>query len=99
MNETDVGLRVRLSPKGSRDKIENLVTLADGRQVLTARVRAIPERGQANAALEKLIAKSIGVAPARVVVTSGKKDRIKTVRITGDCAELITALSALPDNQ
>lgn len=94
-----VDLRVRLTPNGGRDEIKDVLTLADGRQVLTAKVRAIPQNGRANAALEKLIAKAIGVAPARVEVAAGKSGRIKTVKIAGDGAELIAAVTALPHNQ
>src|SRR5262249_60006688 len=48
---------VRLTPKGGRDSIDGIVTLADGRVVLQARVRAPPREGEANAALLRLIAK------------------------------------------
>ncbi|MGD9502903.1 MAG: DUF167 family protein, partial [Methyloceanibacter sp.] len=48
-------LKVRLTPKSSRDAIEGLAEFG-GETVLKARVRAVPEAGRANAALEKLIA-------------------------------------------
>ena len=37
-----IALAVRLTPKGGRDAIDGIETLADGRAVLKARVRAAP---------------------------------------------------------
>ncbi|MEI9804305.1 MAG: DUF167 family protein [Pseudolabrys sp.] len=59
-------LAVRLTPKGGRDAIDGIETLADGRSVLKARVRAAPSEGEANDALCRLIAKAAGVAPRDV---------------------------------
>jgi uncharacterized protein YggU (UPF0235/DUF167 family) len=44
-------LSVRLTPRGGRDGLDGVETLSDGRQVLKARVRAVPADGEANAAL------------------------------------------------
>ena len=46
-----VVVTVRLTPKGGRDAIDGIETLADGRAVLKVRVRAAPSEGEANAAL------------------------------------------------
>ena len=40
-------LLVRLTPKSSRDGLDGIDTLADGRLFLKARVRAVPEKGKA----------------------------------------------------
>lgn len=74
-------LRVRLQPKSSIDQLEGLARDAAGRAYLKARVRAIPEKGKANAALEKLIAKAIHAPRSMVRVIKGNTDRVKTVRI------------------
>ena len=55
-------LTVRLTPKGGSDAIDGIETMADGRAVLKARVRAAPSDGEANAALVKLVARTLGVA-------------------------------------
>ena len=47
---------VRLTPKASRDAIEGLREDASGGRVLAVKVTAVPEKGKANAALEKLLA-------------------------------------------
>jgi uncharacterized protein (TIGR00251 family) len=85
-------LTVRLTPKGGRDAIDGVEGLADGACVLKARVRAAPQDGEANAALLKLIAKALGVAPGRVHIVTGATARIKTLKIEGDGQALAHAL-------
>ncbi|TIV00536.1 MAG: DUF167 domain-containing protein, partial [Mesorhizobium sp.] len=56
-----IDLFVRLTPKAAVDRIEGIETAADGRSHLKARVRAVPENGAANTALERMVAKALGV--------------------------------------
>ncbi len=88
-------LFVRLTPKASRDGFDGLVALSDGRTVLAARVRAVPEKGAANAALEKLLAKALGVGKTQIEVVAGTTARLKTVMIRGDAATLAATLNKL----
>ena len=83
---------VRLTPKGGRDAIDGVDCLADGRAVLKARVRAAASDGEANAALVRLLAKSLGVAPRQVSLIAGETARLKRLRIEGPGAELAAAL-------
>jgi uncharacterized protein YggU (UPF0235/DUF167 family) len=86
-------LAVRLTPKSSADKIES-VALFDGEPVLKARVRALPEAGRANNALERLIAHWLGVPPSTVTVAQGGKSRLKRVAVTGDAGALASLIEA-----
>lgn len=88
-------LSVRLTPKGGRDAIDGVEHLADGSPVLKARVRAAPQEGKANAALEKLVAKTLGVAASRVHLTAGAAARLKTVTVEGDGQALAEALKKI----
>lgn len=94
----DVLVDVRLTPRGGRDAIDGVQVLSDGRMVLAARVRAVPEDGRANAALEALMADAAGVPKSAVAVTSGATSRVKTLRIRGldeaGAARLATAADA-----
>lgn len=74
-------LRVRLTPSGGADRIDGRALDAEGQVFLKARVRAAPENNEANQALEKLIAKSFGVAKSKVSVTRGATSRVKTLAI------------------
>jgi uncharacterized protein len=83
-----IDLFVRLTPKGGADRIEGVEQAADGRSHLKARVRAVPEKGAANKALERLVAGWLGVPAGTVSVIAGATSRLKTVRVEGDAAAL-----------
>jgi uncharacterized protein len=82
-----VQVLARVTPKSSRDGIDGLVETAQGR-ALKVRVRAVAEDGAANAALEKVVARWLGLASSRVRVLRGGKARLKVLGIAGDPAEL-----------
>jgi uncharacterized protein (TIGR00251 family) len=83
---------IRLTPKGGRDAIDGIEILSDGRSVLKARVRAAPTEGEANAALLRLLAKTLDLAARDVNLTAGATARIKRVSIHGDAAALTARL-------
>lgn len=82
-----IAIKVRLTPRSQRDSIDGLEKTAEG-LALKARVRAIPEGGAANAALEKLIAGWLGVPKNSVGVIAGAKSRLKTVAVAGNAEAL-----------
>src|ERR1700675_3550748 len=90
-----VVLAVRLTPKGGRDAIDGVEAMADGRSVLKARVRAAASEGEANAALIRLIAKSLAVAPRKVSLVGGATARLKRLKIAGAGPALAEALEKI----
>ena len=90
---------MRLTPKGGRDAIDGIQKLADGRAVLKARVAAPPSEGEANEALVRLVAKSMGVPPRDVALTAGATSRIKRLTIAGDARALIAKLEQLTESR
>lgn len=90
-----IDLFVRLTPKAASDALDGVETTADGRCHLKARVRAVPEKGAANGALEKLVAKTLAVPASSVAVVAGGTARLKTLRISGDPTELVRRVSGL----
>jgi uncharacterized protein (TIGR00251 family) len=86
---------VRLVPRSSRDEIESAEQLADGRAVLKVRVRARPIEGEANAALLRLLAGTLGVAVRDVRLVSGTTARIKRLEVAGAGAALAAALERI----
>jgi uncharacterized protein len=90
-----VVIAVRLTPRGGRDAIEGIAQLADGRSVLKVRVRAVASEGQANAALVKLIARTLGVAARDVSLVAGASARLKRVKINGAGALLAATLEKI----
>jgi len=75
--------RVRLTPKSSKEAVDGVVETPDG-PALQARVRALPEDGAANRALEELVARWLGLAKQSVSLAKGGKSRLKSLRISGD---------------
>ena len=100
LSETGTGLRlsIRLQPGASANRIDGFETLADGQAVLRARVTAPPEKGKANQALVKLLAKVLRLPKGDVTIVAGTTDRRKTVAIEGDPAALKAKLRALLSN-
>jgi uncharacterized protein YggU (UPF0235/DUF167 family) len=85
-------IAVRLTPKGGRDSIDGIEALSDGRFVLKARVRALPSEGEANAALVKLIARTLDVPNRAVALAGGATSRVKRITVEGDAPALIARL-------
>jgi uncharacterized protein (TIGR00251 family) len=90
---TGIVLPVRLTPKSGRDEIVGIEDFGD-EAVLKARVRAAPEAGRANEALERLIAHWLRVPPSSVAVTQDGKSRSKQVLIEGDAETLALLVEA-----
>ncbi|HEY6776602.1 MAG TPA: DUF167 domain-containing protein [Thermoleophilaceae bacterium] len=71
-------LAVRVQPRARRDEIAG-----ERGGSLLVRVRAPPLEGKANAAVCRLLAKRLGLAPGRVAVVRGVSSRDKLVEIEG----------------
>lgn len=88
---------MRLTPRGGADRVDGWGRDDAGRLFLKVRVRAAPVEGEANAALESLLAKRLGLPKSAVRVERGATQRLKQVEIDGlDEAALHAALGA-PD--
>lgn len=86
---SDVLLSIKVVPKSSRDRIMGSL---DG--ALKIAVAAPPEKGAANAAVCKLLAKTLGLRSQQVTVASGQTSPRKTLRIaSADAATLMATLS------
>jgi len=92
-----IALDVRLTPRGGRDALDGVETLADGRVVLKARVRAAPTDGEANTALIRLLAGELRLPRSQLSIASGATARLKTVALQGDAVALAAALAACLD--
>jgi uncharacterized protein (TIGR00251 family) len=71
-------LQVKVAAGASRDGIDGW--LGD---TLKLRVTAPPERGKANAAVERLVADVMGIPKTRVTVVSGHTSARKTLELLG----------------
>ena len=84
-------LAVRLTPRGGADRIDGWGEDAGGRPVLKVRVSAPPVDGEANAALERLLAKALRLPKSAVSVAAGETARVKSLAVRGLTFEDIRA--------
>lgn len=77
------------------DRIDGVQALSDGRIILAARVRAVPEDGRANDALLRLLAGELGARVSDCSLAAGGKSRLKSVLVTGDPDDLSRRLESL----
>lgn len=68
-------IAVRVTPKASR----NMIKRQDG--MLRVYVTVVPEDGKANAAVQKLLAKALGLAKSRLSLIRGHTSRDKVFRV------------------
>lgn len=80
-------VRVRLTPKSSLDAVGETTPTADG-PALHIKVRAVPTKGEANAAAERVLARWLDVPAGRVRLVAGGKARIKSLAVEGDVAHV-----------
>lgn len=86
-SEAGVTLRVRVQPRASRDAL-----VGEREGALVARLRAPPVEGAANAALQRLLARALHVAPSSVEILRGASGREKILRVSGVKADAVRAL-------
>lgn len=68
-------IAVKVTPKASRERID-----ADSTPIRIY-VTAPPDKGKANAAVQKLLAKSLGIAKSRLTLLRGDTSRDKLFRV------------------
>ena len=75
--EPSCRLRVRVTPRSNSNRLERTDA------AIKVWVTAPPTDGQANAAVVKVIAGALGIAPSRVKLLRGATGRDKTFEING----------------
>ncbi|MGK2911641.1 MAG: DUF167 family protein [Sphingobium sp.] len=79
-------LAIRLTPRSAREGFRGTWTDAHGATWLQAQVRAVPEKGQANAALIALLAKTLQLPAGAISLAAGDTNRLKRLRVSGGAA-------------
>jgi len=95
-----VRFHLRLTPKASRNALSGVVEDAEGKQAVKAGVTAVPEKGKANAALIKMLAKEWKLPKSAFALVAGETDRRKTLEIDhGDPVALLQQLTEWMERQ
>lgn len=95
LTETGLTLCLRVTPNAGRDAIEGVEQRDDGTATLRIRVRAVPDKGKANAAVIALLAKALNQPKSALTLLAGDTSRLKTLAIAGDGPALAAQISAL----
>jgi hypothetical protein len=83
-----VSFSVRVQPRASRDEL-----FGERAGALLVRLSAPPVEGEANAALRRLLARALGIAPSAVEILRGASRRDKLVRVRGVSGQQVRALA------
>ncbi len=86
-------MRVRLTSRAARSRVEGIGAGADGAAVLKVAVTAPPERGKANAAMIALLAKAWRLPKTSMAITTGATARRKILLVKGDGEALVARLN------
>jgi hypothetical protein len=87
MEGSKTNIRVKVLPRSSRNEI-----IGQENGTFKVKLTAPPVEGKANKALSDLIAKKLGLGKGDVEIVSGKRSRLKSVRIKGLSIEQVKDL-------
>lgn len=76
-------ITVKLTPGAKTNAVAGWETDAAGERFLRVSVTAAPEKGKANAALIKLLAKHLGVSKSAIDIVRGETSRVKVIEVEG----------------
>ena len=88
----DLILSIRLTPGSAGEGLGGVWTDEKGARWLSARVRAVPEKGRANKALVGLLAKWLDWPKGAISLESGDTNRLKRLRIGGGATPRLIAI-------
>lgn len=89
-----VSVRLRVTPRGGADRIDGRAVDASGEAHLKLRVSAVAEKGKANEAVIRLLAKALGLPRSSLSLISGDTGRNKLVLLAGEPDALVAKLEA-----
>ena len=84
----DALLAIRLTPRSAKEQINGLWQDEKDAVWLQAQVRAVPEKGRANDALIRLLAKALHLPAKNILLDRGDTSRLKQVRLIGKAQEV-----------
>ena len=89
-------LAVKVTPKSGKDQVSGRMVAEDGSAEVCVRVTAPPDKGKANKAVVKLLAKELGVPKSSVSVARGETSHHKLLQLDCPQAQVDSWAAALP---
>jgi len=89
-----VRVQLRVTPKAAENRITGVAQGGAGVTALKVKVTAAPDRGKANEAVLKLLAREWGLAKSTLKLVAGETSRSKVVLIEGDASDLMPHLES-----
>lgn len=74
-------LRIKVIPRSHKTEIVDVMQDAEGEQTIKIRLKAVPEKGKANAELIKFLGKELGINKEHISIISGKQDQLKLIKV------------------
>lgn len=74
-------IHILATPGASADRVGEIIVDANKQSYLKIYVTTIPEKGQANKAIIKLLSKILNLAKSKFIVEHGETNRRKRIRI------------------
>lgn len=74
-------LRIKVIPKSSKNEVTEIMKDESGEETIKIRIKAVPEKGKANAELIKFLSKELNVPKENISILSGKVDQLKLVKV------------------
>ena len=93
--EDTVRIFARISPGAAKDEIVGIWHGGESGPRLAVKVAAAPDKGKANAAIIKLLSRTLGLPKSSVSIIAGETSRLKTLALAGDQAEIVAAIDSL----
>ncbi|WOI53736.1 DUF167 domain-containing protein [Parvularcula sp. LCG005] len=85
---------LRVTPGASRNAVGGVWIEPGGQRRLVVRVTTAPEKGKANDAVIKILARYLGVSKSSLTIEAGETDRNKRLRMTGLSDDAVARLNA-----
>jgi len=89
-----VRLHVHLTPSAARDGLDRVDQDANASPRLRATVTTVPDKGKANKAMIKLLAKKLRLPKSAIQIIAGHQSRDKTLLVAGDTPMLLKQITA-----
>jgi uncharacterized protein (TIGR00251 family) len=74
-------LRIKVIPKSHKTEFIETMIDGEGEETIKIRLKAVPEKGKANAELIKFLSKELNIAKSEISIISGKTDQLKLIRL------------------